>query len=119
VKDSPSERDDASKTAYKPIERLRKKLQTDILFIWILVLLKEDQKYGYELRSEIKERFGFAPATVTSYHVLYKLEREGFIQPIEQNINPNRKYYEITEKGLLLIDETREFFERTMNYLFE
>ncbi len=119
MNNSSSSKSDEDKTAYKPIERLRKKLQTDILFIWILVLLKEDKKYGYELRSEIKERFGFAPATVTSYHVLYKLEREGFIQPTEQMMNPNRKYYEITEKGMELIEETKEFFQQTMKHLFE
>ncbi len=108
----------SSEEKYKPLERLKKKLRVDILYIWILVILKEEKKYAYELRKEIKERFGFAPATVTSYSVLYKLNNEGFVSSLVHSPFPNRKYYEITVKGEKLIEETKKEFEQIYNELF-
>ncbi len=89
---------------YKPVDRLWKKLRLDNLWVWILKLLIEENKYAYELRQEIKERFKFEPATVTSYAVLYRLERQGYVSEASRSKTPNRKYYEITELG-------REAFE--------
>ncbi len=105
--------------SFKPLDRLRKKLMVENLYIWILILLKEKKKYAYELRNDIKERFGFAPATVTSYAVLYKLNREGFVEIVEQNPFPNRKYYTITPKGEKLIEETKKVFQDLYFELFE
>ncbi len=104
---------------FKPLERLKKKMMVENLYIWILVLLNEDKKYAYELRNEIKERFGFAPATVTSYAVLYKLNREGYVETITQNPFPNRKYYQITPKGEKLIKETKKVFKDLYRMLFD
>ncbi len=103
---------------FKPLERLRKKLRVENLYIWILILLQEEKKYAYELKNEIKERFGFAPATVTSYAVLYKLNREGYVETITQNPFPNRKYYQITPKGEKLIEETKKVFKELYQELF-
>ena len=103
---------------YKPLERLNKKLTVEILYIWVLSLLKEEKKYAYELRSEIKQKYGFTPAMITSYHVLYKLEKEKYVSSLKQTLTPNRRYYEITAKGLKLIEETRLFFQSIYSTLF-
>jgi PadR family transcriptional regulator, regulatory protein PadR len=110
--------DNEDSKPFKPIERLKKKLGVDILYIWILTLLKDEKKYAYEIRNELKEKYGFAPATVTSYAVLYKLEKEGFVEVLEQSLKPNRKYYQITDKGNLLIAETKEIMLSVINNLF-
>lgn len=102
---------------YKPVKRLWKKLRVDNLWVWILKLLTEKPKYAYELRSEIKERFGFEPATVTSYAVLYRLEKSGFVAESSQAVAPNRKYYEITEKGEQALTQAEEIIEQTLNEL--
>ena len=104
---------------YKPLERLWKKLRTDNLWIWILKLLKEENKYAYELRQEIKERFSFEPATVTSYAVLYRLEKSGFVHEASQSLTPNRKYYEITDKGKTALLEAEKILNNTIYELFE
>lgn len=112
---------DAPEKNFKPIERLRKKLRTDNLWVWILKLLNEEKKYAYELRQEIKKRFNFEPATVTSYAVLYRLERSGFVNvdSTDHSLTPNRKYYEITEKGKQALIEAKNVLQSTINELFE
>ncbi len=105
---------------FKPLERLWKKLRTDNLWIWILKLLDEDKKYAYELREEIKSRFNFQTATVTSYAVLYRLEKSGYVNVNNDahSLTPNRKYYEITDKGREVLIEAEKLLISTTNELF-
>lgn len=102
----------------KPVERLWKKLRLDNLWIWILKLLLEENKYAYELRQQIKERFKFEPATVTSYAVLYRLERSGFVEESTKSKTPNRKYYQITEKGREAFQQAESVLKATITELF-
>ncbi|MCY3410991.1 MAG: PadR family transcriptional regulator [Candidatus Heimdallarchaeota archaeon] len=105
---------------YAPLDRLWKKLRTDNLWLWILKLLQEEKKYAYELRQEIKNRFNFEPATVTSYAVLYRLERSGFVNvdKDEHDDAQNRKYYEITDKGIQVMEEAEKLLKSTIDELF-
>jgi DNA-binding PadR family transcriptional regulator len=59
------------------LDRLEKKLTKENLWIYILKLLKDRELYAYELKDKIRARFGFEPAMITVYVVLYKMEREG------------------------------------------
>ncbi len=105
----------------KAFKRLEKKLTIELLFLWVLRLLKDGPKYAYELRQEFHERFDFSPATVTSYTVLYLLEKEGIVRRAEVNAEGeriDRKYYEITELGEKLMDECDEFLKKTYETLF-
>ena len=102
---------------FKPVERLWKKLRVDNLWLWILKLLTEKNKYAYELREEIKERFNFEPATVTSYAVLYRLEKSGFVTEASETLAPNRKYYEITEKGTEALNQAETLLHDTLKEL--
>ena len=90
------------------LKRLHKKLTIEVLFLWILRLLSEGDKYAYELRDEVGKRFGFSPATVTSYAVLYKMAREGLVIALDRSsLFPNRKYYSITPLGQQTLDASR------------
>lgn len=104
---------------FKPVGRLWKKLRLDNLWVWILKLLIEENKYAYELRQEIKERFNFEPATVTSYAVLYRLERQGYVSEASRSKTPNRKYYEITDLGREAFKFANTILSDTMNELFD
>ncbi len=104
---------------FKPVERLWKKLRLDNLWVWILKLLLEENKYAYELRQEIKERFKFEPATVTSYAVLYRLERQGYVSEASRSKTPNRKYYEITDLGREAFNFAQRVLNGTMKELFD
>ena len=111
--------DQESSKAYK---RLTKKISIDNLWIYILRLLQEKEMYGYELRDSIKKRFGFEPATVTSYTILYKLEKDNLvISHIKDNPEgrPDRKYYTITEEGKIAMKKAKSLFEDIFKKVFD
>jgi len=94
------------------LERLKKKLTTEVLWIYILSLLSNKSMYAYEVKNEIQKNFSFAPARITSYIVLYNLEKGGYVTSEwedSENGRPNRKYYKITESGKELLKEGKSF----------
>ncbi|MHA1866915.1 MAG: PadR family transcriptional regulator [Candidatus Heimdallarchaeaceae archaeon] len=105
----------------KAFKRLEKKLTIEILFLWVIRLLKDGPKYAYELKQEFQDRFGFSPATVTNYTVLYLLEKEGIVKRTEVVVDDeriDRKYYALTELGEKLFEECKIFLEDTFSILF-
>ena len=105
--------------AYK---RLKKKTSIDNLWIYILRLLQEKEMYGYELKESIKTRFGFEPATVTSYTILYKLEKDNLVTShVLDNPEgrPDRKYYAITSQGKKAMKEAKGLFEEILSKVFD
>jgi DNA-binding PadR family transcriptional regulator len=105
----------------KAFQRLEKNLTIDLLWIWILKLLRSEPKYAYQLKQEIQEKFGFSPATVTNYTILYLLEREGLVEKTEMTNNVeriDRKYYIITKFGEEVMDEAEVYLEGVYKKLF-
>ncbi len=105
-----------------PMERLKTKVTKEVLWLYILRLLKERPMYAYELKEKIREAFNFEPATVSSYVVLYKLEKEGYVTAEwqeSQTGKPSRKYYKLTPEGKKLLDEGIAFLEETLKKLRE
>jgi PadR family transcriptional regulator PadR len=103
-----------------PMDRLRVKITKEVLWLYILRLLKERPMYAYELKQKIKETFGFEPATVSSYVVLYKLEKEGYVTAEWQESGtgkPLRKYYKLTPEGEKLLEEGITFLEDILSKL--
>ncbi|MHA1434567.1 MAG: PadR family transcriptional regulator [Candidatus Heimdallarchaeota archaeon] len=137
-------REDPKETS-KAFKRLKKKISIDNLWIYILRLLLEKEMYGYELKESIKNRFGFEPATVTSYTILYKLEKDELVtsyvkdNPTSYTIlyklekdelvtsyvkdnpegRPDRKYYTITEEGKKAMKEAKGLFEEIFGKVFD
>ena len=115
------ERDDSKETS-KAFKRLKKKISIDNLWIYILRLLLEKEMYGYELKESIKSRFGFEPATVTSYTILYKLEKDTLVTShVKDNPEgrPDRKYYAITKEGKKAMKEAKGLFEEIFGKVFD
>ena len=114
-------REDPKETS-KAFKRLKKKISIDNLWIYILRLLLEKEMYGYELKESIKNRFGFEPATVTSYTILYKLEKDELVTSyVKDNPEgrPDRKYYTITEEGKKAMREAKGLFEEIFGKVFD
>ncbi|MFQ6124622.1 MAG: PadR family transcriptional regulator [Candidatus Heimdallarchaeota archaeon] len=104
------------------IKRLQKKLTKETLFMYILRLLQDKEHYGYELRQEIKNRFGFTMATVTSYVILYQMEREKLVISKKKKSpkgRPSRKYYKITDKGSRVMTEAKKILTDTLGKVFD
>ncbi|MFQ5888230.1 MAG: PadR family transcriptional regulator [Candidatus Hydrothermarchaeales archaeon] len=97
-----------------PLNRLKKKTSKEILWIYILRLLIERELYAYELKKELGERFGIDPALVTSYVVLYRLEKGRYVT---SRWDKNKKYYTITKTGRDLFDDGVKYLENLVEKL--
>lgn len=97
-----------------PTERLRDSVTKDNLWLYILTLLKEKERYPYEIRKAIEENFNFKPGSMTAYMVLQKLESSGYVT-LDRRIvqgGPTRQYYRITKKGLAELEEGKSEIRR-------
>ncbi|MFX0096284.1 MAG: PadR family transcriptional regulator [Candidatus Hodarchaeota archaeon] len=117
-----SESSTSEESETKAFKRLRKMLTKENLWLYILRLLQERPRYGYEIKNEIRKRFGFSPAIVTGYVILYKMKRDGLVEvSLEKNETKrqDRKYYRITQRGQesmkmakgLLLDLMKKVFD--------
>jgi DNA-binding PadR family transcriptional regulator len=91
-----------------PLNRLKKKTSKEILWIYILRLLVDREMYAYELKKELKKRFAIDPALVTSYVVLYRLEKEKYVT---SKWSKNKKYYQLSKKGRELLEDGTKYLE--------
>lgn len=115
--------DDLSDDDSKAFRRFVNHLTRENLWVYILRLLQEGPKYGYEIRAMINERFGFKPATVTSYVILYKMANDGLVRT-EKNVvegkgKPDRKYYVITDEGRRVMKAARGFMGKFIEKVFD
>ncbi|MHA1332841.1 MAG: PadR family transcriptional regulator [Candidatus Odinarchaeia archaeon] len=83
------------------------------LIVYVLQLLKNGPKTGYELIKEIKLKTGFwKPSTGSIYPLLQKLEANNLVVSKEEG---RRKVYEITAKGVEILDKLRETRKEIFN----
>ncbi len=74
-------------------------LKKGVLELCVLSLLKTDNRYGYELVAEISKNIEISEGTI--YPLLRRLKNEGYVSTYleESPEGPPRKYYQLTEKG--------------------
>lgn len=89
----------------KPIERLKRKIEKENLWIFILSNLKKQKKYGMELRESIKKNFGFLTGNVTTYKVLYLLEKGNYV---ESKKSGKFVLYKLTRKGRSELEKAKK-----------
>lgn len=92
-------------------ERFFDKLTKENLWIYILCMLKQGPDYALNLRRRIKERFGFLPAKITFYFVLYRLEKEGLVESKKEG---GKRLYSATQKGIDNLERAMLMMERTL-----
>ena len=107
----------------KAINRLADKLTKANLWMYILKILleKEEGIYGYEIKKDIEEQFGFQPATVSGYVILYKMKRDDLVRIEWKTVNtgkPNRKYYKITERGINTLKQAKLYLQKIIDEVF-
>jgi PadR family transcriptional regulator, regulatory protein PadR len=90
----------------------------------VLVLLKEETSYGYELMGRIEEEFGFEQINPGSvYRILRQMENEGLCSSVwdvraEEGGGPARRMYAITDAGEAYLEawaKACEEYHRLMN----
>jgi DNA-binding PadR family transcriptional regulator len=88
------------------VDRLKDKVQKENLWFFILILLSQKERYGFELRKLINERFGFWSGNVTAYRVLYDLEKAKLVKA---EMKDRRRYYVITDQGRAEMEEAKSY----------
>lgn len=84
-----------------------------VLELCVLVLVSKKDQYGYELAQNISKRISVAEGTL--YPLLRRLTKEEYFTTYlaESTEGPSRKYYRLTEKGSLymenLVEEWKQF----------
>lgn len=92
-----------------------------VLEMCVLSLLKQGDKYGYELADTVGRQIDISEGTI--YPLLKRLKNEGYFDVYlkESPAGPARKYYRLTKKGLemqqLLEKEWNEFSSCVSNVL--
>ena len=77
----------------------------------ILVLLKEESSYGYEIMKRLEEEFGFEQINPGSvYRTLRQMEKEELCESVWETAEggPARRMYSITDKGEAYLDAWAE-----------
>lgn len=89
--------------------RQEQQMKKGVLEILVLKLLQSEQKYGYQLLTELSDKSQgmFSVKQGTLYPILYRLEDDGFVQsdwsqPKGKEVS--RKYYTITTAGKQELD---------------
>jgi len=90
----------------------------------ILLCLKKQEQYGYEMIKTIKSVAGMDISEGTIYPLLNRLKKDGLISSrwVEMETGIPRKYYKITDKGLQTLKEMRvswDQFNISLNLLSE
>jgi PadR family transcriptional regulator PadR len=67
----------------------------------VLALLRDRERYGFELVRELSAADGLVTSEGTVYPLLTRLRREGLVETTwqESNQGPPRRYYSITSEG--------------------
>lgn len=97
--------------------KYEQQMKKGVLEILVLRLLDREEKYGYQLISELKERSQgmFLLKEGTLYPILYRMEDDGLVtnrwsEPKGKEVS--RKYYAITSKGRDTLAEAIELWKR-------
>jgi len=98
----------------EPIERLKEKVLKENLWIFIFMILKDKDEYAYEIRKKINKKFGFLAGNVTSYKVLYLLEKDKYVKSYMKG---RRKYYKLTAKGLKQLNKVKKFLKKVYTFI--
>jgi len=87
----------SSESAFKPRGLVR---------TLILLVLHKGPTYGYQIMDEIERLTGHRPSAGEIYPFLKRLVEEGYLRVTEEC--KRRKVYQLTEKGIELVEDTVE-----------
>lgn len=97
------------------ITRFERKLTKELLWLYILSLLKKESLHAYAIRKKISKKFSFLPGNVSAYVVLYKLKKRGFVSKKKDGM---RIVYSITPKGKTLLKEAEKSLKQKLKLVF-
>ena len=95
-------------------------LKKGVLEMVVLSKINEKDTYGYDIYQEINRNMGISESTI--YPILRKLTKEGLCDTYlrESSGGPPRKYFKISRKGILKLEELKydwKRFEKVVNIM--
>jgi PadR family transcriptional regulator PadR len=99
--------------------RTTNQFKKGVLEMCVLYLLKNNDRYGYELTQKINKHISITEGAL--YPVLRRLVKENFCKTylVESNSGPVRKYYQITEEGRIYLSVIEEEWGLFVKNVFE
>jgi PadR family transcriptional regulator PadR len=92
-------------------------LKKGLLPLYVLLVLRDKERYGYELIQDIKNNFDIDVAEGTLYPLLIRLTNDELLTHkwVEQPSGIPRKYYFITEIGFKNLQTMLEHSQLTLS----
>ena len=91
---------------------IKKELTKGSSALLVLSVLEKGNKYGYQIIKEIEyeSEFVFSFKEGTLYPILHNFEKDGIVKSYWETSENGRKrkYYELTEKGIKVLEKTKE-----------
>ena len=92
----------------KPLERLKRKIEKENLWLFILSSLKGRERCGKELKEIVEKRFDFITGKVTAYKILYLLEKGGYVKSYKSG---KKVFYKITTRGKSELEKGKSYIK--------
>jgi len=84
----------------------------------ILYHSEKEEIYGKEFKNELA-RHGYNISYGTLYPIFHKLEKEGYLSSRKANVSGKiRKYYSITNKGSVVLKDSKKKARELFNELY-
>lgn len=104
-------------------DKYESQMKKGVLDMLVLKLLEENEKYGYQIIQELKEKSNdrFLLKEGTLYPILYRLEDDHYIESRwseAQGKRVPRKYYILTEDGRTALQEIKALWMDIMQNAF-
>lgn len=89
---------------YKGFGSMDIQLKKGVLDVCVLAVLRRGESYGYKILQDVSPYMEISESTL--YPVLKRLESNGYVTVRSEEFNGRlRKYYGITRKGIIRINE--------------
>ncbi len=91
-------------------------INSGLLDAIVLQVTSEEAVYGYKITQEVLKTINVSESAL--YPVLRRLEKSGKLTSFNKEyMGRNRKYYEITKEGLVLLEEYKEAWKKYRNQI--
>ena len=99
-------------------KQIVQRMSRNFLDILILRLIREEPMWGYKIIKKIERRFGVKIRHGALYPLLNSLEAKGYVRSKKSTKGGRvRKVYEITSKGIQLVDAYYDFLKEQLQKL--
>lgn len=98
-------------------DKLLTQMRRGTLEYCVLALLREEERYGFDLVKALGAADGMVTSEGTIYPLLSRLRKDGLVVTkwVESPSGPPRRYYRLTPKGTRALDDFADEWRRFRN----